>query len=291
MEGGDGADGARAGVVVNPLAAGLHDAVAGRQQGLGRGIAERHQHVGIDQFDLPPDERQADLGFLRGRRPVAGRPPRNHVGDIGLAAIDPDGCDHPVQQFAGTADERQSLDILFAPGRLADEHDARLRVAVGEHQPRCGVFQRAAVEVFEKLPQHFQRGRGSRRLAGGGNSFVRRQRQIGSRGRRDRCRNFPCRSWRRDLAGGGGNGNAVRLGQPVDRRVAKRAIDPGLQIKGQQLLHGRRWFGHEIHYANLSRTDRPGAKRLTFDFHGCPPPKNRKQRTFRSLLNRAGTLS
>ena len=131
---------ARAGVVVEPLAAGFHDAFAGRQQRLGRGIAERHQHVRIDQFDLALDERQADLRLLRRRRAVAGRPPRNDVGDIGVAAVEPDRGDHPVQQFAGTSDERQPLDVLVASGRLADEHDARLRVAVGEHQPRRGAI-------------------------------------------------------------------------------------------------------------------------------------------------------
>ena len=31
----------------------------------------------------------------------------------------------------------------------------------------------------------------------------------------------------------------VRIGQPVDRLVRQRAVDPGLQIKGQQLLDGR----------------------------------------------------
>ena len=117
---------------------------------LGRGIAERDQHVRVHQFDLALDERQADLRFLRRRGAVAGRPPRNHIGDVGLAAVEPDRRDHAVEQLAGTADERQALDVLVAPGRLADEHDARLRIAVGEHQPRGGVFQRAAVEFFQQ---------------------------------------------------------------------------------------------------------------------------------------------
>ena len=48
-----------------------------------------------------------------------------------------------------------------------------------------------------------------------------------------------------------GGGNEFGLGQPVDRLLSQRAIDPGLQIKGQQLPNGRRGFGDEIHYANL----------------------------------------
>ena len=46
-------------------------------------------------------------------------------------------------------------------------------------------------------------------------------------------------------------GRHVGLGETVDRLVRQRAIDPGLQIKGQQLPDIRRGFGDEIHYANL----------------------------------------
>jgi PAS domain S-box-containing protein len=41
------------------------------------------------------------------------------------------------------------------------------------------------------------------------------------------------------------------IGQPIDRLVAERTVDPGLQIKGQQLPKIRRGFGDQIHYANL----------------------------------------
>ena len=172
------------------MPAGFHDAVAGRQQRLGRGIAERHQHVGIDQFDLPLDERQADLRLLRRRGAVAGRPPRDHVGDVGLAAVEPDRRDHPVQQFAGTSDERQAFDILVAAGRFADEHDARLGIAVGEHQPRRGVFQRASVEIFQQRAQRFQRRRGPRRFACGDDRSFRGRRDFAARNGRNRGRDF-----------------------------------------------------------------------------------------------------
>ena len=139
-----------AGVVVEPFAAGLHDAVAGRQQGLRRGIAERHQHVRIHEFDLALDERQAGQGLLRGRRAVAGRAPRNQVGQIDGGAVESDRGQHAVQQLAGGADERLALDILVAARNLADHHDARLRIAVGKHQLRGGVLQRAAVEILQQ---------------------------------------------------------------------------------------------------------------------------------------------
>ena len=164
MERCDRADHACTGVVVEPAATRLHDAFARRQQRLRRRIAERHQNVRIDQFDLALDERQADLGFLRRRRPVARRAPWNDVGDVNLAAIESDRGDHPVEQLARASDEGQALDIFVASRRLADEHDAGLRVAVGKHQTRGSGFQRAAVELLQHVAQDFERGRGAGRL-------------------------------------------------------------------------------------------------------------------------------
>src|SRR5258705_12066514 len=60
MEGGERADHPCAGVVVEPLAAGPLDAFAGRQQGRGRGIAERDDPCLDDQFGVRVDELQAE---------------------------------------------------------------------------------------------------------------------------------------------------------------------------------------------------------------------------------------
>ena len=143
---------------------------------------------------------------------VAGRPPRNHVGDVGLAAVEPDRRHHPVEQLAGAADERQALDVLVAPGRFADEHDPRLRIAVGEHQPRRGVLQRAALELLQQRAQRLQRRRGSRRLA-------RRRRSRLPAAARFRCaelpasaRRFPQQSGRRGLADRRGRDRGVGFG-------------------------------------------------------------------------------
>jgi len=182
VEGRDRADLAAAGVVVEPFAAGAHDAFAGCQQGLGRRIAERHQHVRVHQFDLTLDERQADLGLLRRRGAVAGRSPRNHIGDVGRLTIQPDRGHHAVEQFAGTTDERQPLDVLVAAGRFTDEHHPRLRIAVGEHQLRCGRSQRAAVELVEQRAQRFQCRRGARGLARRGDRRIGRGRRFGATG-------------------------------------------------------------------------------------------------------------
>ena len=78
--------------------------------------------------------------LLRRRSAIAGRPPGHDVGDVDLAAVEPDGGEHQVEQFARAADERQALDVLVAAGRFADEHqpwpaDCRRRTRVAWRSP------------------------------------------------------------------------------------------------------------------------------------------------------------
>ena len=113
-----GADFARAGVEGEPAPARSRDAFLDAEQRLRRGLAEADQKVGIGELDLAPDERQADRGFLRRRRAVAGRPPRHDVGDVGGGAIEPDRRHHAVEQFAGAADKRQPGDVFVVARAL-----------------------------------------------------------------------------------------------------------------------------------------------------------------------------
>ncbi|MGY4425858.1 hypothetical protein ACVWY2_008307 [Bradyrhizobium sp. JR6.1] len=152
--------------------------------------------------------------------------------------------DHAVEQLAGAADERQSLDVFVAARRLADEHHARLWIAIGKHQPGRGVLQRAAVECLHQRAQGFKRRRGACGRARGGDCGVRRDGDFAARNGRHRWRAQRIeRSWTRR----GGRGNWLGLFQPVDRLVAKRAIDPGLEVKGQQLLQCRGGLGRQGH--------------------------------------------
>ena len=57
-----------------------------------------------------------------------------------------DGRQHAVEQLAGAADEGLALQILVAARRLAHQHDAGIRVAVGEAQVGGGLLQRAGIE-------------------------------------------------------------------------------------------------------------------------------------------------
>ena len=174
-----------------------------------------------------------------------------HVGDVGLAAIEPDRRDHAVQQLAGTSDEGQALDILVAAGGFADEHDARLGIAVGKHQPRRGVLQRATLESFQQRAQRFQRRRGSCCFARGGNRGLRRRRYFAARNSRHGGRHFPRRAKRRRLTHRCSSGRDIGFGKPIDRLLRQCAVDSGFQIKSQQLPNIRRGFGDQIHYANL----------------------------------------
>ena len=89
-------------------------------------------------------------GLLRRRRAVAGRPPGHDVGDVDRRAVEPDRRQHAVEQFAGAADEGQALDVFVAARRFADEHHARLRIAVGEDELGRGRLERAALEFVEQ---------------------------------------------------------------------------------------------------------------------------------------------
>ena len=135
--------------VVEPLPARPRYPLANAEQRLRRRSAEADQDLGRGELDLPPDERQAGLRLLRRRRPVAGRPPGDDVGDIDAPTIQSDGLQHPVEQLSRPSDEGPADAVLVAARRLADEHDPRPRRAVGKHELRRGSFQGAALEQLQ----------------------------------------------------------------------------------------------------------------------------------------------
>src|SRR5215472_18768224 len=136
MKGGQRADFAPAGVIRKPAAARARDAVLDAKQRLHRRSAETDQKVRISELDLPANEGQANGGFLRGRRAIAGRPPRHDIGDVRSCPVETDGGDHAVEQLAGPSDEWAAGNIFIVTRRLAYEHDAALRIAVGKNQLR-----------------------------------------------------------------------------------------------------------------------------------------------------------
>ena len=120
----------------------------------------RTRNSGSTSCDLPLDEGAADFLLLRRRRAVAGRAPGDDVGDVGARAVEPDRRDHAVEQFSGAADEGEALQVLLHARRLADEHHARLRVAVGEDEVGGGEAEVAALESLERRAELVERGGG-----------------------------------------------------------------------------------------------------------------------------------
>ena len=90
-----------------------------------------------------------------------------------MRAVEPDRRKHAVEQLPGTADEGEPLDVFVAAGRLADEHHARLRIAVREYELRCGRAQRTALKLVERGAQLFECGDLLDDVAGGEGGRIR----------------------------------------------------------------------------------------------------------------------
>ena len=171
----------RAGVVVEPFsAAGFHDALACCQQRLRRGIAEASP--------ARPGFTSSICRWMNGRQicvscGVGVRLPGGRHG-MTLAMLDAGLSSSParsrvliIRSSACPNVQRTAVPRCPPAARsLADEHDARLRVAVGEHQACGGRFQRAAVEQFSSSARRaIERRRGPRRLAPTGSATLRRR--------------------------------------------------------------------------------------------------------------------
>src|SRR3546814_865511 len=138
-------------VIVGPAPAQLQDAFAAAQQGLGRHATHQQQQLGLQDLDLPLQERLAG-GDLAGRRiAVPGRAPVQQVGDVDLAAVEADGRQHAIEKLAGGTDEGLALAVLLAARRLADDHEAGFGVAVVEAEVGRRGLQRAAFEGLQRL--------------------------------------------------------------------------------------------------------------------------------------------
>jgi transporter family protein len=87
MERRHGADFALACFKGEPSSPCFGDAFFDAEQRLCRRAAEADQYVGVGKFDLPQDERETDLRFLRGGGAIARRTPGHDVGDVHGATV------------------------------------------------------------------------------------------------------------------------------------------------------------------------------------------------------------
>ena len=81
----------------------------------------------------------------------------DHVRHVGRLAVDARLQERLVQEPAGRADERASLEILSVAGLLADEHHRRPARALAEDRLRSRQVQRAGGTALDGLPKGRQR--------------------------------------------------------------------------------------------------------------------------------------
>ena len=115
---------------------------------LGGGGAEGDDDGGADDVDLAEEEGHEELGFLGCGDAVAGGPDLADVADVDLLAGEAHGGDLLVEQLAGPADEGAGLEVLVGAGRLADEHEGGVGVALAEDDVFPAVAGPVVVEVF-----------------------------------------------------------------------------------------------------------------------------------------------
>ncbi len=157
-----------------PLAADLaHGQLVVAEHVLGRGQAQRDDHLGPDRFQLPHEVRHARRRLVRGRHAVVRRAALAHVADVHLLPGQPHAGDHLVQQLPGPADERPAGQVLVLARPLADEEDGRLGVALAEDglrprraQPALGAaLDLVLVQQLQRQPPLLDRERTCRRAS------------------------------------------------------------------------------------------------------------------------------
>src|SRR2546423_8836097 len=121
-------------------------------------VAERGDHLRLDQLDLPHQVGLALLDFLRQRIAIARRPTHQYVRYEDIAPRQPDLPQQLVQQPPRTAYERLALLIFGRAGRLADEHQVRVGVAHAEDDVRPAPREGTAVLVVQLLVELDQLG-------------------------------------------------------------------------------------------------------------------------------------
>ena len=122
-------------------------------QQLRREVAERADHLRLDQLELAEQVVLAVVDLLRQRVAVAGRPALEDVGDEDVARasrpISPSSWSSSLP--AWPTNGRPCLSSL-APGRLADEHQVGVGVARAEDDGLAGRGELRAARADRRLP-------------------------------------------------------------------------------------------------------------------------------------------
>src|SRR5260370_11710686 len=104
-----------------------------RQQGLGGGSAEGHDHLRFDHRNLSHQERRAGRALVALRLAISRRAALYDVRDVDLLALDPHRFDHVVKQLPGAPDEGLALFSFIGTPPLAEEPQLRLWITDAKH--------------------------------------------------------------------------------------------------------------------------------------------------------------
>ena len=111
---------------------------------LGGEVAQRRDHLRLDQLDLAEEVRLARLDLVLLRVAVAGRTALEDVRDVDVLPPQLDAREQPVEQLPRLADEGDALLVLVEARRFADEHQVRARIAGAEDDLRPALRQPTA---------------------------------------------------------------------------------------------------------------------------------------------------
>ena len=115
------------------------------------GTAEADDDRRIDECDLPLQPFAAAFLFHELRVAIVRRAAFNNVGDVDLCPVEIDHFEHIIEQFAGRADKRQTLQIFLFAGAFTDEHDACVLGTVTEYEMVPHLTEAAAAALRTRL--------------------------------------------------------------------------------------------------------------------------------------------
>lgn len=148
---------------VEDFAAVLGDAEFGAEEGLGGGGSKADDEFGFDGVHLGVEPGAAGglfagAGLLVNAALAARLPLKvfHRVGDVDEVAIDTGFDEAAVEERASGSDEGVAFDVLAIAGGFADEHEARVRVALAEDGLRRVLVERASAAGAGGLAQRFE---------------------------------------------------------------------------------------------------------------------------------------
>jgi hypothetical protein len=106
--------------IEEPRAPRTHNPFVDAQERASCGSSEANQVFRVGKVNLTLNEGQTDLRFLKGRGPVAWRPPWYDIRDVDLLSIESNRAQHAIQQLPRSSNEWAPDSIFTLPRGLAD---------------------------------------------------------------------------------------------------------------------------------------------------------------------------